>query len=179
MNGSSITPTPDGRYVLAATDYQYSPLRVFDLKPGVEGQVQTISRPVGAWVADWHDAVGTTEIRWPLAFVASLEDGLQVINVVDPARPRTVGWYYTCLCEHQSGFDSPDHPRGTSVINGAIGVDVRNTDGLVAVADASTGLWLFRLEGFGGWRGEDWSMPDVTRAQDWSRGPIRTGSPIF
>jgi hypothetical protein len=179
MNGSSITPTPDGRHALTTTDYEYSPLRVFDLEPGLEGKVQTVSRPVGAWVADWHDAVHAAEMRWPLAFVASLEDGLQVINVVNPADPRTVGWYYTCLCEHQTGFDSPDHPKGTSVINGAIGVDVRNSDGLVAVTDASTGLWVFRMEGFGGWRGEDWSMPDVTRAQDWGRGPIRPASPIF
>ena len=171
--GSSIAPTPDGRYVVTGTDYQYSPLRIFDLKPGLEGKTQTISRPVGAWIADWHDAPHAAEVRWPLAFVSSLEDGLQVINLADPTNPQTVGWYYTCLCEHQTGFDSAEHPRGTTVMNGAIGVDVRNADGLVAVSDANTGLWLFRIDGFGGWHGEDWSMPDVTRAQNWDRGAIR------
>ncbi len=172
MSGSSIAPTPDGRYVLTGTDYQYSPLRVFDLEPGLAGLRQTVARPVGAWTADWHDAPHAAEIRWPLAFVSSLEDGLQVISIADPSNPVTVGWYYTCLCEHQAGFESAEHPKGTSVINGAIGVDVRNADGLVAVSDANTGVWLLRLDGFSGWRGEDWSLPDATRAQDWDRRPL-------
>src|SRR4030095_13846551 len=52
-SGHTFTPTPDGRYAVAETEYQYAPLRIFDLKPGLDGQVKTISRPIGAWISDW------------------------------------------------------------------------------------------------------------------------------
>jgi hypothetical protein len=170
--GSSITPTPDGRYLVTGTGIQYSPLRIFDLEPGLAGKVQTIHRPVGAWTADWHDAIRGHELRWPLVFVSSLEDGLQIFNMTDPENPQTVAWYYTCQCAHQTGFGDLAQVRGGTVINGAFGVDVRNSDGLIAVSDANTGFWLFRLDGFGGWKGDDFSMPNVTSAQDWDRGPL-------
>ena len=42
----------------------------------------------------------------------------------------------------------------------------------MALSDANTGFWLFRLDGFGGWKEDDFSMPNVTSAQDWDRGPL-------
>ena len=39
----TFTPTPDGRYAVGETEYQYAPLRIFDLKPGLDGTVKTIS----------------------------------------------------------------------------------------------------------------------------------------
>jgi hypothetical protein len=172
LRGSAIAPSPDGRYAITATGYQYSPLRIFDLMEGLRGIEQTVSRPVGAWTADWRDAVRTADVRWPLVFVSSYEDGLQIFNMVDPANPVSVGWYYTCLCAHQAGFGSAAAPQGTSTVNGALSVDVRNRDGMIAVADANSGVWLLRLDGFGGWRGEDWGVPNVSAAQDWSRGAV-------
>jgi hypothetical protein len=172
LRGSSIAPSPDGRYAVAATGYQYSPLRIFDLSEGLRGLEQTVSRPVGAWTADWRDAVRTADVRWPLVFVSSYEDGLQIFNMVDPANPVTVGWYYTCLCAHQMGFGSASAPQGTSTMNGAVSVDVRNRDGVIAVADANSGFWLLRLDGFSGWRGDDWGMPNMSSAQDWSRAAV-------
>lgn len=172
LRGSAIVPTPDSRYAVTATGYQYSPLRIFDLSEGLRGLEQTVSRPVGAWTADWRDAVRSADVRWPLAFVSSYEDGLQIFNMVDPKNPVTVGWYYTCLCAHQTGFGTTAAPQGESTVNGAVGVDVRNRDGMIAVADANSGLWLLRLDGFGGWRGEDWGVPNVSSVQDWSRGAV-------
>lgn len=169
LRGSAIAPSPDGRYAIASTGYQYSPLRIFDLSEGLRGLEQTVSRPVGAWTADWRDAIGEADVRWPLVFVSSYEDGLQIFNMIDPANPVTIGWYYTCLCAHQMGIGTLSEPQGTSTVNGAVGVDVRNRDGIIAVADANSGLWLLRLEGFSGWRGEDWGVPNVSRVQDWSR----------
>ena len=32
--GHTFTPSADGRYVIAETEYQYAPLRIFDLQPG-------------------------------------------------------------------------------------------------------------------------------------------------
>lgn len=171
-DGSTFTPTPDGQFAIAGTGVQYSPLRVFDLRDGLAGRVQTIQRPIGAWTADWRDATHQQVVRWPLAFIASYEDGLQIINLDDPAHPQTAAWYYTCGCAHEAGFGSVADPHGTSVINGAIGVDVRNSDGLIALSDANTGVWLFRLDGFAGWNGPDVGMPNVSTAQDWDRGPL-------
>ena len=108
-SGHTFTPTPDGRYVVDETEYQYAPLRIFDLQPGLDGKVQTVTQPIGAWNADWHDLVHNHEIRWPFVFVSGYEDGLQVFSIVDPKNPMTVGWYYTCQCahEHRSGGIGP------------------------------------------------------------------------
>ena len=57
------------------------------------------------------------------------------------------------------------------MFNGAWGVDVRNADGLIVVSDMTTGFWTFYMEGFSGWNGADWGMPNISSAQDWDRGP--------
>jgi len=31
----------------------------------------------------------------------------------------------------------------------------------------TTGFWAFRMEGFSGWSGTDWGVPDVSSAQKW------------
>ena len=46
------------------------------------------------------------------------------------------------------------------VYDGAFGVDVRNADGFVVVSDFTTGVWAFRMDGFEGWNGHDWGMPN-------------------
>ena len=61
-------------------------------------------------------------------------------------------------------------------MRGAFGVDVRNADGLIVVSDMSTGLWIFKMEGFQGWNGADWGMPDISSAQKWDS-PV-PGRPI-
>ena len=43
--GHTFTPSPDGRYVIAETEYQYAPLRIFDLKPALDGETQNIRTP--------------------------------------------------------------------------------------------------------------------------------------
>jgi hypothetical protein len=162
--GHTFTPTPDGRYVVAETEYQYAPLRIFDLKPGLDGEVKTISQPIGAWTADWKNLTHNHEMRWPYVFVSGYLDGLQVFNMMDPSNPVTVAYYDTYL--------GPPNTDRTSVFNGAFGIDVRNADGLIVVSDMSTGFWAFRMEGFQGWNGEDWGMPDVSSAQNWTAGPV-------
>ena len=46
-------------------------------------------------------------------------------------------------------------------------------DGLIVLSDMSTGFWAFRMDGFSGWNGEDWGMPNISSAQDWEHGPVR------
>ncbi len=169
-SGHTFTPTPDGRFAVAETEYQYAPLRIFDLKPGVEGGA--INRPIGAWTANWENVVHNHEVRWPYVFVSGYEDGLQIFNMRDPAHPVTVGSYYTFDGPHNHGWGGVDHPdQGNNVFNGAFGVDVRNADGLIVVSDMTTGFWTFKLDGFNGWNGHRWGMPNISSAQDWDNGP--------
>ena len=161
--GHTFTPTPDGRYVIAETEYQYAPLRIFDLKPGLDGEVESISRPIGAWTADWRHLVHNHEVRWPYVFVSGYLDGLQVFSLMDPTNPTTVAYYDT--------YTGPPNTAHYAVFNGAFGVDVRNEDGLIVISDMTTGFWVFRMEGFQGWNGEDWGMPNISSAQDWDKTP--------
>ncbi|NIV63188.1 MAG: hypothetical protein GWN52_19285 [Gemmatimonadetes bacterium] len=162
--GHTFTPTPDGRYAVAETEYQYAPLRIFDLTPVWEGERQVIRRPLSAWTANWRNLAHNHEMRWPFVFVAAYEDGFQVFNMLDPPRPRTWAYYDTYAGPHES--------RGENNVNtGAWGVDVRNADGLIVVSDMVTGFWAFRMEGFHGWNGLDWGVPNLSSAQDWENGP--------
>jgi hypothetical protein len=164
--GHTFTPSPDGRYVVAETEYQYAPLRIFDLKPGLDGEVANINRPISAWTANWEHLSHNHEVRWPFVFVSGYWDGLQVFSLQDPKNPRTVAHYDTFL-EHEE----------SSIMNGAWGVDVRNADGLIVISDMATGFWAFRMEGFNGWNGLDWGQPNISSQQDWDNGPaVQAGS---
>ena len=76
----------------------------------------------------------------------------------------TVGYYDTYI-----------GPRITTlnpVFNGMFGVDVRNSDGLIIGTDSASGFWVWRMDGFQGWNGEQWGMPDISSAQKWDE-PVR------
>ena len=167
--GHTFTPDPTGRYAVVESEYQYAPLRIFDLKPGLDGTVKTISRPIGAWNADWKDLAHNMEVRWPYVFVSAYEDGLQVFNMMDPTNPYTVGYYYTCDCPTELGLKFG--PGKGSIMNGAWGVQVRNADGLVVISDLMTGFWALKMDGFDGWNGHQWGVPNISSAQDWDNGP--------
>lgn len=163
--GHTFTPTPDGKYAIGETEYQYAPLRIYDLQPGQNGETRTISRPIGAWTANWKNLVHNHEVRWPYVFVSGYEDGLQVFNMLDPTDPFTVALYDTYPGPPGVGM------CGDRKCNGAFGIDVRNADGLIVISDMTTGFWAFRMEGFNGWSGEQWGMPNISSVQDWDRGP--------
>jgi hypothetical protein len=182
--GHTFTPTPDGRYAVTETEYMYAPLRIFDLKPGLDGTVKTISRPIGAWISDWTTNPHNHEVRWPYVFVSAYEEGLQIFNMMDPTNPYTVGYYDTYDGPHRMGRapagGDPEArwndrtypiPAVSEVVNGAFGVDVRNADGLIVISDMTTGFWAFKMDGFDGWNGHQWGMPNVSSAQDWDKGP--------
>jgi hypothetical protein len=157
--GHTFTPSPDGRYVVAEVEYQYAPLRIFDLQPGLDGEVANINRPISAWTANWEHLSHNHEVRWPFVFVSAYADGLQVFSLSDPKHPKTVGHYDTYL-----------QPEGRGG-GGCWGVDVRNADGLIVASDMQTGFWAFKMEGFNGWNGLDWGQPNISSAQDWVNGP--------
>jgi hypothetical protein len=162
--GHTFTPSPDGRFAVAEVEYRYAPLRIFDLKPALDGETTNINRPVSGWTADYQNLVHNHEVRWPLVFASSYLDGLTIFNLQDPSNPQTVGYYDTYI-----GKRTQDR---CPECNGAFGVDVRNADGLILISDMSTGLWTFKMEGFNGWNGEQWGMPDISSAQKWDE-PVR------
>jgi len=159
--GHTFTPSPDGRYAITETEYQYAPLRMFDMKPAMDGETENIRRPISAWTANWKNLVHNHEVRWPYVFVSGYHDGLQIFSMMDPENPVTVGYYDTYTGPRDVGA------MGGAVGNGAFGVDVRNEDGLIVISDMSTGFWTFRMEGFNGWNGEDWGMPNISSVQQW------------
>ncbi len=163
--GHTFTPSPDGRYVIAETEYQYAPLRIFDLQPALEGEQANINDPISAFTANWKNLVHNHEVRWPYVFVSGYLDGLQIFNLQDPLNPVTVGYFDTYI--------GPPNTDRYAMFNGAFGVDVRNADGLIVVSDMSTGLWTFRMDGFQGWNGEHWGMPDISSAQKWDEPVVR------
>ena len=161
--GHTFTPSPDGRYAVGETEVQYSPLRIFDMKPALDGQTTNISNPISAWTADWKHLSHNHEVRWPYVFVSGYLDGLQVFSLMDPKNPVTVAYYDTYL--------GAPNPGQMAMFNGAFGVDVRNEDGLIVVSDMTTGFWVFRMDGFHGWNGEDWGVPNISSVQNWDEGP--------
>ena len=163
-SGHTFTPGPHGRYAIAETEYQYAPLRIFDLQPALEGRATNIRSPIAAYTADWQNLLHNHEVRWPLVFASGYLDGLQIFSLADPANPVTVGYYDTYI--------GPPNTDRYSQFNGAFGVDVRNEDGLIVVSDMSTGLWTFRMDGFQGWSGEQWGVPNISSAQKWDE-PLR------
>jgi len=173
QDGHTFTPTPDGDFALGISEptYQHAPIRTFDLRPGLEGDQRAITGSgVGAWMAKWNGATHNHEIRWPYAFISGQDDGLQIINIMDPTDPYTQAYYITREGPMLYGPETPYATHGFQY-GGVWGVDIRNADGLIVVSDANSGFWAFRMEGFYGWNGTAWNMPNVSSAQDWDHGP--------
>ena len=148
----TFTPDPTGRYAVTEMEYASAPLRIFDLKPNGKEEASLISRPIGAWTANLlNSEPHNHEVRWPYVFVSGYSAGFQVFNMMDPTNPYTVGYHI---------------PDGASTW----GVDVRNADGLI-VTSGYTGFWAYHLDGFDGWNGHQWGMPNISSVQDWDNGP--------
>jgi hypothetical protein len=45
---------------------------------------------------------------------------------------------------------------------------------LIVLSDMRSGLWLFKMDGFNGWNGHDYGMPNISSVQDWDHGPDKT-----
>ncbi len=174
--GHTFTPTPDGKYAVGETEWQYQPLRIFDLQPALNGETEdkNIDKAVGAWHSDWKTLAHNHEVRWPYVFVSGYETGLAVFNMEDPTAPYTVAYYDT--------YDGPHNDREArrigspytwGIYNGAWGVDVRNSDGLIVVSDMTTGFWALKMDGFDSWSGHKYGVPNVSSAQDWVNGPAK------
>lgn len=161
--GTSISATPDGTHLVTTANYRTAPVRIFDIRPVLDGTISQVRTAAGAWTADWRHHAERQTVRWPFIFVAAQDDGLHVVNMRNAFEPYTEGFFRT--------WDGPVSKPGQPY-NGARDVDVRNHDGLIAVADAHSGLFLIRMESFQGWDGRGWGLPNVGHVQDWENGPV-------
>jgi hypothetical protein len=169
--GHTFIPTPDGRYGMTImTSPGHQPVRFWDLKPALDGKQPVISMPIGEWAQGTpQKSSHMIELRWPYAFIAAYQDGLQVLDVRDPTAPYVVGFYDT--------YARAPVFEGGGVALGAFGVDVRNADGLIVIADETSGFWSFKMDGFDGWNGNNWGVPNSSSVQDWDRGPEGVSKP--
>ena len=179
MDGHTFTPTPDGRYAIGMPEptYQHSPVRFFDLRPpGSDGRSPNVitGSGIGAWIAKFGGSTHNHEVRWPYVFISAQDDGLQIVDMTDPTHPFTLGYYQTRVGPMLYGDgERPSQATTGNIYTGAWGVDVRNADGLIVVSDFNSGFWAFRLDGFGGWNGNNWGMPNISSAQMWDDGPVK------
>ena len=77
-------------------------------------------------------------------------------------------------CQHIAVLRLLTQAEVTEVIAWGTPEDVlksNNDDGLIVISDMNTGFWAFRMDGFLGWNGESWGMPDISSAQKWDKGP--------
>lgn len=163
--GHTFVATPDGRYAITEMhSLAHAPLRFYDLQPALDGEQPEVKVPIAEWTADWRTSAHNAEIRWPYVFISGYTTGLQVLDMRDPANPHRVGFYDTYPVQ-EKGYES------LSTAYGMFGVDVRNADGLIVGSDLYSGFWAFRMDGFEGWNGADWGVPDVSSVQDWDNGP--------
>jgi len=169
--GLDVSPSADGNFLATTADYRTAPVRIFDLTPAEDGRFSTVRTSVGAWANNWRGFHLDVETRWPYVFVAAAEQGLQIFNARDATDPYTIGYFSTSRRPEGTVNDRPE------TVGGAVAVDIRNSDGLVAVGDQQTGLWLLRLESFTNWDGRGWGYPNISSAQDWANGP--SGSTTF
>ena len=71
----TMSATPDHKYAVGQTEYLYSPVRLYDLQPGLSGEVETINEEMAVWTPNWRGFTHNHEMRWPYVFVSSFEDG--------------------------------------------------------------------------------------------------------
>ena len=162
----TFTPSPDGRYAVTETEYQYTPLRIWDLGPGQAGD-QNIDIPISAWTPTGATSRTTTKSAGPTSSSRPTRTASRSSSQGPEApedRWRVVhvrGEHGTASAERRQRLAEHDQRRA-----GRLGVDVRNADGLIVISDMRTGLWLFKMDGFNGWNGHHCGMPNISSVQD-------------
>src|SRR6185295_2466541 len=94
--GHTFVATPDGRYGMTImTALAHQPVRLWDLKPALDGTTPSIKAPIVEWKVAPTESGHMIEIRWPYAFVADYEQGIRVLDMRMPHDPVEVGFYDT------------------------------------------------------------------------------------
>jgi hypothetical protein len=120
-----------GRLVALHGDEDYGGhLRLLDVTDPAAGVAL-----VGEWQTRPEVSVHNVMLVGTTAYLAHYQDGLRVLDVSDPARPRPVAYANTW-----SFAGAP----GSSFYEGALGIDVDPAARLIYVADSARGLLIYR-----------------------------------
>ena len=62
--GHTFIPGPRGRYALTEMNsLAHAPVRIYDMKPALDGKVEQVQQPISAWTANWRMAAHNFEVR--------------------------------------------------------------------------------------------------------------------
>ncbi|HUP21182.1 MAG TPA: hypothetical protein VM778_14695 [Gemmatimonadota bacterium] len=140
----------DGRHLFVADEVVNSPIRIFD-----------VSNPAAPFLAGtYQPRLGTIPHNFQVrdgrfAYLANYKNGVEVVDVSDPTRPRLVGFYDThpgIANDVGAGFPvalapaHEGHAKGAGPFQGAWGVHWTD-DGRIVASDMNTGLYVFRYTG--------------------------------
>ena len=155
--------------VVTETEYQYAPLRIFDLRPGLEGKVQSITS------ADRRVERGLARSRpQPRDSLAlCLRVGIRGwLAGVQHVRPHASGECRVVLhlpVRPRDRICGPPAWGGTSSrVPGHRRSQLRWPD---HDQRCDTGVWFLKIDGFDGWNGHDWGVPNISSVQDYDHGP--------
>jgi choice-of-anchor B domain-containing protein len=135
----SLWTSQDGRHLFLAEETVNAPIFIFD-----------VSNPANTTlVATYQPRLGTVphhfQVRDHLAYLAHYKNGVEVVDVSDPLRPRLVGFFDTHPGAAQDGGTPVPEP-GTEFYQGVWGVHWAD-DGKIAVSDMNRGLFVLRFRG--------------------------------
>jgi choice-of-anchor B domain-containing protein len=134
----SATATPDGRYVYVADEVTNAPIRIFDMaNPAAPALVGTYQPRFGTVP---HHFV----VRDDIAYLSMYKNGVEVVDVSDPTRPRLVGFYDTHPGQATDGSTAIP-PDNVDLYRGAWGVHWTD-DGKIVVSDMDAGVFVLRFQ---------------------------------
>ena len=104
------------------------------------------------------------EVRWPYAFMADIRGRARVLDMRIPHRSGPGGLLRHLQLPQPYEPGGPDRQRR---------VRARRPERRRPDRDRrhAQGFWAFKMDGFDGWNGHDWGMPNASSVQDWDNGP--------
>jgi hypothetical protein len=126
-----VTTTTGGRKIAVHGDEDFTAhMRIIDVDPASADYMKSIGELSLRAEVSIHNIMAFGD----KAYVSWYQDGLRIVDLADPTTPRVTGWY--------NSWDGRD---GVSFYEGAIGLDVDLSAGLVYLADTARGLIIVEL----------------------------------
>jgi len=128
---SNWVTTVGGRRIAAHGDEQWgSHLRLVDVTENSAGFLQQL----GEWQTRPEVSAHNIMAVGSEVFLAHYQDGVRIVDIADPAAPRTAAWFNT--------WPGYDRTYGHSFFEGAVGIDLDLARGRIYVADSNRGLLI-------------------------------------
>jgi hypothetical protein len=136
-NHSSWVTTIGDRRVAVTGDEEYGAhLHVVDVTEGTAG----FGQEIGTWQTRPEVSIHNLMAFGDEVILSHYQDGIRILDLSDPADPRTTAWYNTW-----KGYgEAATLGYGYSFFDGAIGVDVDQARGRIYVADSARGLIILQ-----------------------------------